>query len=61
VKRVIKIISHLKDELVLSPINKVTELNGCLIEKGKALNAQYILPMFITLKATLVVSREIML
>ncbi len=49
--------THLKDEFILSPLQKAGEFNVAMVEKGKALNMQYIVPMFITLKATLLVSR----
>jgi hypothetical protein len=57
VKRVVKILSHLKDEFILTPIHKITEFNGELVQRGKALSEQYILPIFISFKATVLVSR----
>lgn len=57
VKRVVKILNHLKEEIVCNPIQHVSQLSDSLIKKGKALGQEYILPLFITFKATVLVSR----
>jgi hypothetical protein len=59
--RVIKILNHLKKEFVDLPIQRVTQLNGELIQRGREISAEYVMPLFITFKATVLVSREMMM
>ena len=59
--RVIKILNHLKKEFVDLPIQRVTQLNGELIQRGREISAAYVMPLFITFKATVLVSREMMM
>lgn len=59
--RVIKILSHLKKEFLDLPIERVTQLNGELIQRGREISTQYVMPLFITFKATVLVSREMMM
>lgn len=56
-ERVVKILNHLKEELFLAPVHRLAQLNGVLIEKGRTLSAHYLLPLFVTFKATVLVSR----
>jgi hypothetical protein len=60
-ERVVKILNHLKHELIDAPIHRVTQFNDSIIERGRTLSAHYILPLFITFKATVLVSREMMM
>ncbi len=59
--RVIKILNHLKKEFVDLPIQRVTQLNGELMQRGREISAEYVMPLFITFKATVLVSREMMM
>lgn len=60
-QRVLKILGHLRQELFTLPLHRVAELNGAIIQKGRALTAHYLLPLFITFKATVLVSREMLM
>lgn len=56
-----RILGHLKTELICAPVHKLAKFNQSLLLKGKALSQEYILPLFITFKATVLVSRELMM
>lgn len=60
-QRVVKILDHLRQELFTLPLHRVAELNGAIVQKGRAVTAHYLLPLFITFKATVLVSREMLM
>lgn len=60
-QRVVKILDHLRQELFTLPLHKVAKINRALIQKGRALTVNYLLPFFITFKATVLVSREMLM
>ncbi len=60
-QRAVAILNQLKQELFTLPIHRLTEFKGALLQKTRALTGHYLLPLFITFKATVLVSREMMM
>lgn len=54
--RILKILTQLKDTYFMSNLKKAIEYNGAALEWGKQLGDKYILPLYFTLKAAIVVS-----
>jgi hypothetical protein len=52
-----KILNQLKDTYLMGSVRRVCEYNNGLIIQGKVLGEKYIVPLIITLKATIAVSR----
>lgn len=57
-KRLQRIYVQLKEKGLISYVQKIVQYNETLIARGKAYHNKYIVPIFITIKATLLVSRE---
>jgi hypothetical protein len=55
--RLLKIVSQLKEEYLMNPMRSTLELNQTALNWIKSLPEKYILPLYFTLKATIVVSR----
>jgi hypothetical protein len=63
-ERISRIFDHLKKYLGFSNIDKLLIWNNNIlpfVERGKNLNQQYILPLYISVKAVMSVSWEILL
>jgi|JI9StandDraft_1071089.scaffolds.fasta_scaffold318382_1 hypothetical protein len=57
-KRLQRIYSQLKEKKLLPYIQKLVEYNETLMTKGRTYHNKYVVPIYITLKATILVSRE---
>jgi hypothetical protein len=51
------IINRIKDQHVMNHVNQFILFNKNLAAKGKSYGERYVLPIYITVKATLLVSR----
>ncbi len=56
-KRVMNICKELKNKKIVLYINRFITFNKDLYSKGKLIGEKYFIPMYITVKATVIVSK----
>jgi hypothetical protein len=59
--RSIRILNQLKKVYLLDNYSKITQYNQALLSKARSLAAQYIIPLYITLKAITIVTKEMIM
>lgn len=59
--RIQRILNHLNKVYVQGSYAHATEYTQELVEKGKVMSERHLLPLYITLKATLIVSKEMLM
>lgn len=57
IRRLQRIYSQLKEHRLLPYVKKVIEFEESLMARGRSYHQRYLVPLFVTLKATLLVSR----